>query len=364
MAPAAPDRRPRSGPAMGLSSTSRPPDDTPAADISIAVCTRDRARQLERALRSLTEQSRGAAEILVVDNAPSDDTTRRLVEEVFPGARYVREEIAGLDFARNRALTEATGRVVAFIDDDAVADPDWVAAIEQVFRDDASVGACSGRIDPLSLETAGQRLFEANGGLFAGGDERLRVPSGRYRFRWHRHVPMIAWAAGSGSGCNLAVCRDLALQLGGFDEALDLGPVLAGGGDNDMIWRILESGHEVVYEPGARVLHEHRRETHQVVQQILGHQRALVALATKAVSSASGLQRIPVFLFLVWRLTKPGVRLVRRALGRDPLPMPLLLRIWWHCWLGLGAYAEGVRVAQRRNRAASSSSRPVPGATS
>ena len=337
---------------MGLSSTSQRPDETPAADISIAVCTRNRAERLERALRSLTEQSRCAAEILVVDNAPSDETTRRLVEEVFPSARYVREQIAGLDFARNRALAEATGRVVAFMDDDAVADPDWIAAIESVFRDDASVGACSGRIDPLTLETEGQRLFEANGGLFAGGDERLRIPSGRYRFRWHRYVPMVAWAAGAGSGCNLAVRRSLALELGGFDEALDLGPVLAGGGDNDMIWRILEGGHEVVYEPRACVLHEHRRETDEVVQQILGHQRALVALATKAVSSANGLRRIPVVLFLGWRLMKPGVRLVRRALGRDPLPMPMLLHIWWHCWLGLGAYAEGVRVAQDRNLAA------------
>ena len=49
-----------------------------------------------------------------------------------------------------------------------------------------------------------------------------------------------------------------------------------------------------------------------------------------------------------WRLAKPGVRLVRRALGRDPLPMPVLLRMWWNCWIGLVAYPRARRLARER----------------
>ncbi|MBA2459102.1 MAG: hypothetical protein H0V43_09150 [Gemmatimonadales bacterium] len=49
-----------------------------------------------------------------------------------------------------------------------------------------------------------------------------------------------------------------------------------------------------------------------------------------------------------WRLAKPGVRLVRRALRRDPLPAAVLLRMWWNCWLGLLVYPGARRLARRR----------------
>ena len=52
---------------------------------------------------------------------------------------------------------------------------------------------------------------------------------------------------------------------------------------------------------------------------------------------------------LGWRLLKPGVRLVRRGFGRDPLPSSVLLRMWWNCWVGLSAYP---RRAGGRPRAA------------
>jgi glycosyltransferase involved in cell wall biosynthesis len=320
--------------------------------VTVAVCTRDRAQVLARALDSIGDQTRPPDEVLVVDNAPSDDATRTLLERRYPDVRYVREPVAGLDFARNRALAASDGDVVAFIDDDAVADRGWVAALEGAFRAGERVGACSGRIEALSLETEGQRLFEANGGLFAGGSSTRRLPTDPRRSLWGRLVPTIAWAAGAGSGCNLSVRRDLAMSMGGFDEALDLGSALPGGGDNDMLWRVMEAGAEVVYEPAAIVRHEHRRELGGVEDQILGHQRALVALTTKAVSGTGGLRRIPVLLFLGWRLVKPGVRLVRRAFGRDPLPAGLLLRVWKHCFLGLGAYREGRRLAAARRSAA------------
>ncbi|MEP7176632.1 MAG: glycosyltransferase, partial [Gemmatimonadales bacterium] len=67
-------------------------------------------------------QRPAVAEILVVDNAPPDDATQDLVAR-YPSVRYVREPIQGLDFARNRALASASGEVVAFLDDDAVAEP-------------------------------------------------------------------------------------------------------------------------------------------------------------------------------------------------------------------------------------------------
>ena len=127
---------------------------------------------VRRALASLLAQQEPPAEILVVDNAPDDPRVRALVSVEFPTVRYLREPTPGLDFCRNCALREATSDVVAFLDDDAVADPGWSAALAAPFAA-PEVGAVTGRVEALALETEAQRLFEANGG-FGCGTRRVR----------------------------------------------------------------------------------------------------------------------------------------------------------------------------------------------
>jgi GT2 family glycosyltransferase len=320
--------------------------------ITACVCTRDRSELLARALRSLLAQTRPADDILVVDNAPRTDAAERLVREEFPTARYVREPVAGLDVARNRALADSTRQVVAFLDDDAVAAPDWLAHTERVFLESERIAVCTGRVDALSLDEAGQRLFEENGG-FARGDVRVHLPADARRRALHGvRAPLIAWSISVGSGCSMAVRRDAALALGGFDDALDMGPPLAGGGDLDMLWRALESGYEVVYEPAVKARHEHRHERAEAIAQIVEHNRSLIAVLTKALARARGTHRLEVLAFLGWRLAKPGARLALRAAGRDPLPAPALLRLWWGCWRGLGAYGAATRTARARRQEA------------
>lgn len=318
--------------------------------VTAAICTRERPRLLRRALASLLAQEEAPAEILVVDNAPCEPGVQELVSAEFPTVRYVREPAPGLDFCRNRALREASSEVVAFLDDDAVADPRWSGALARPFQA-PTVGAVTGRVEALTLETEAQRVFEANGG-FGRGTRRVRLPRDAKRPLHGRRAPLIAWAISVGSGCSLAVRRELALRLGGFDEALDLGDVLPGGGDHDALWRVLESGHEVVYQPSALARHEHRREPSAMAAQLAGHQRALVALLTKVVTRARGRSLWPAAAFLVWRLLKPGHRLARRLIGRDPLPAPVLLRMWGDCVRGLWAYPLARREAARRRRLA------------
>jgi glycosyltransferase involved in cell wall biosynthesis len=317
-----------------------------AVELSVALCTRDRPEQLRRALASLAAQTVPPGEVLVIDNAPGDGRTRRLVESEFPVFRYAAEPVPGLDFARNRALRTATGDVLAFLDDDAVADPGWTAALLAPFQD-PNVGAVTGRVEALAAETEGQRLVEANGG-YGRGTSPVRLPRDADRPLHGRRAPLIAWAVSVGSGCSLAVRRDLMLRLGGFDEALDLGPALPGGGDHDALWRVLESGSDVVYEPAALAFHEHRRDLAAAFIQIAGHQRALVALLVKSLARARGRRRLGLLVFLAWRLVKPAVRLARRIAGRDPLPAPLLLRMLRDCWRGLWAYPAARREAARR----------------
>jgi GT2 family glycosyltransferase len=320
------------------------------ADITItaAICTRQRAEQLQRALESLVSQATKPLEILVVDNAPEDSATRDAVKAV-AGVRYVVEPVPGLDFARNRALREARGDVVAFLDDDAQADADWCGAITRAFAEHPQLAACTGRVEAMSTEAAGQVMFEANGG-FSRGHNRVLLPRDATKPLHGRRAPLIAWAVSVGAGCSLAVRRESALAIGGFDEALDMGPAMPGGGDHDMLWRLLMSGGHTLYEPAALAWHEHRRDADAAVRQIAGHQRALTALLVKCAVEARGHMRGSILLFLAWRLSKPIVRMARRLLGRDPLPMVALLRMTGECWRGLAAYPAARREAEKRRR--------------
>lgn len=328
---------------MGEPLSVTPSGSTPGrSTLSAVICTHGRPDQVARALTSLVEQD--VLEVLVVDNAPDDDVTRRLVEDRFPSVRYVVEPSKGLDFARNRAVAESAGDIVAFLDDDAVATPGWARALASAF-DEPSVGLCTVRVEALELETPAQRLFELNGG-FGRGLERVRLPADAGRRLHGRRAPLIAWAVSVGSGCSFALRRELALALGGFDDALDVGDPLPGGGDHDMMWRVLMAGYELVYEPEALAYHEHRRDKEGVYAQVAGHQKGLVAFLSKAAVSVRGRRRFSVLAFLLWRLLKPGVRLLRRAVGRDPLPAVVLWRMWGNAIIGPIAY---VYVRARRS---------------
>jgi GT2 family glycosyltransferase len=324
------------------------PESLQASAVTVAVCTRDRPDKLERLLQSLLRQTCQPRVVLVVDNAPASDATQQMVQRL-PVVRYVREAIPGLDFARNRALRESDSEIVAYVDDDAVVAEDWVASIIAVFDESPAIGVCTGRVDALTLATEGARLFEASGG-FGRGDQRLHLPPGAGARPPGMPKPLAAWAFSVGAGVSLAVRRRFALELGGFDEALDMGAVLPGGGDTDMLWRMLEAGHQVVYEPRVRARHEHREDRRGAEQQILGHGRATVATLTKFVAVAPWHRKPPAVAFLAWRLVKPGVRLARRLVGRDPLPARLLARLCVDCWRGLFAYPQALRLAATRRR--------------
>jgi len=324
-----------------------PSGGNPGAGATAVVCTRDRPELLRRTLASLAALDPPASEILVVDNAPGDERTFELVSREFPSVRYVREDVPGLDFARNRGIAESRFPIVSFIDDDAVADPAWCGAFLAVFDGEAEVAACTGRVEPLALETESQRIFEANGG-FSRGDEPIRLPADLTQHLHGRRAPAIAWAVSIGCGCSLSVRKDAVVAIGGFDNALDMGALLPGGGDLDILWRLLEAGWQLEYQPRALAWHEHRRDLAGIERQLVGHQRALLAFLAKSLLQARAGTRRSIAVFMAWRLAKPLVRLGRRAVGRDPLPARWLLRMWWNCWVGAFSYGAARREAARR----------------
>ena len=105
-------------------------------------------------------------------------STERLVRKDFPNVQYVHEPRPGLNWARNRAILEAHGEIIAYTDDDVVVDSRWVSALVRIFSENPEVMAMTGWVVPYEIETEAQFLFEEYGG-FGRGFER----------KWYRLDP-------------------------------------------------------------------------------------------------------------------------------------------------------------------------------
>lgn len=114
--------------------------------LSVAIPSYLRPADLRRALDALTQQERPADEVLVV--ARRDDVETHAVVQEFAGALPIRLELVdkpGVVEAYNRALDQATGDVISFIDDDAAPHPDWARRIVEIFADEPDLAGLGGR---------------------------------------------------------------------------------------------------------------------------------------------------------------------------------------------------------------------------
>lgn len=287
--------------------------------LTVAVCTKDRPDNLARCLQSLIKLQKSELEanprfeILVIDNASTDKRTQELVI-VLPSVRYVQEPKPGLDFARNRALHEATGEIIAFVDDDVVVDRQWFNGLMEAWTENPDAAAFTGQVLPYALETEAQILCEKRGG-FRKSFEKIR---------FGQILPgntLYPCGAGVfGVGCNMAFRRQIVLELGGFDEALDTGPSLPGGGDHDMFYRIIRAGYTLIYEPKYLVFHEHRRDYLSLRRQYsrswgLG----FTSYVTKCYLNDPP-QRKKLVRLVLWWLKYELRQLLESLLGKHPLP--------------------------------------------
>jgi len=118
---------------------------------SVVICTRDREKELERCLDAVSRQKYPDFDVLVVDNAPHDAAAFEIARRW--GVLYVMEPQAGLSRARNLGLRASTGEIIAFLDDDAVPDPNWLQNLAAEFKD-PQVAAVAGRIKELRAPCA------------------------------------------------------------------------------------------------------------------------------------------------------------------------------------------------------------------
>jgi glycosyltransferase involved in cell wall biosynthesis len=214
--------------------------------ISVIVCTLDRPASLRRTIESLIAQDLppGDFEVIVVSNrGPALEATGREPANG-PAIHYTFEPRLGLSNARNRGLSLATGELVAFIDDDATADPHWLPSLAKALDRDAGNPACAGGKVIAEWERPPPGWLRGSLLKFLGivdlGERRRAVI-------WPNEVLV---------GCNIAFRTMELRDMGGFDPVLGRrGTALYGNEEVALEQRVHEAGGAIIYEPAAVVRH-------------------------------------------------------------------------------------------------------------
>jgi GT2 family glycosyltransferase len=228
---------------------------------SILIPTRDRVSYLDVALASVSAQAAALGiEVLVIDDGAAEAGTRALAER--HGARYVANGAPlGLNAARNRGVSETTGPLVIFLDDDVRVRPGWLSGLLDAVRrhpaEDVFAGRIVARLEGPAPRSCGRELPPVT--TLDLGERDARTP-----FAW---------------GSNMAIRRAALERVGPFDESL-------GGGGDEQEWQERASGSspaQALYVAAAAV--EHRRS---------GDDARLRALCRSAYSRGRGARRFDV----------------------------------------------------------------------
>ncbi len=204
--------------------------------VSIIVPAHGRPEATRRCVQSLLALDYPAhlRDIIVVDDASTPPLAEVLHD--LPITLLRQEANIGQSAARNWAAAQASGDVLALIDNDCVAEPDWLTALLP-YLDDPTVAMIGGRVT-ASPAPGAIAIFEAvRSPLDMGAVATEVTPTAAVSY-----LPT----------CNLLVRREVLLAQGGFN------PTLRVGEDVDFIWRTLRSGYRAHYIPAGCVVHDHR----------------------------------------------------------------------------------------------------------
>jgi glucosyl-dolichyl phosphate glucuronosyltransferase len=218
---------------------------------TVALCTHNHADRLGRTLADLAQLKAPQApwEFLIVDNGCGDGTPDLLAPYPWPDGwqvRVVRESKLGLSNARNRAIAEARGEYVIFMDDDETADPDWLCAFERLILS-KDPDAFGGRIRVLFEDMRPEWLKDDLLGFLG----ELNRAEG---------IAPLTDPHASFYGGNFGIRKTVCDRVGGFDAMLGRkGTDNTGGEEVDFYRRLLDAGFKVWWTPEA-VIH-HRIQT-------------------------------------------------------------------------------------------------------
>jgi|SRR5579871_4029404 len=223
------------------------------ADVTVLICTWNRATLLEETLGYLARMSLPPGlhwEVVVVDNNSTDDTAdvvRRRMSSFPTALRYVFEQRQGKSCAMNAGIAAATAPILAFTDDDVRVGEGWLEAVVDAFRAHPDVDYAGGPVDPI-WEAPCPAWFAASGKILWGTLAILDYGPERFVFEERRRIPL---------GANFAIRRTLVDRIGDFDPCLGRNDVntLLGQELPEFFARARAAGARGLYVPAMRVQH-------------------------------------------------------------------------------------------------------------
>jgi glycosyltransferase involved in cell wall biosynthesis len=215
-------------------------------EIAAIICTHNRDKYLGAAIDSLLQQEGVNYEAIVVDNA-SSDRTREVVESRLsnPRLKYVYESNLGLSVARNRGAKETSAPILAYLDDDAIASPQWLKTIVAAYNSNEKVAIAGGKVTliwPDGIEHPQWISHEMAGslGIYDLGEEVVYIDNPNLTPR----------------GLNYSLRRSFLESIGGFDVNLGrVGNNLLSNEELQMTEKAIASGWQVLYLPQAIAAH-------------------------------------------------------------------------------------------------------------
>ena len=217
-----------------------PSTELPSTSVIICAYTEDRWAWLQEAIASVQAQTAAPLELIIVvdHNLPLQ---KRLLHQVTGAYTLENSGARGLSGARNTGVLAATGEIIAFLDDDAVAHPDWLRHQLELY-DDPAVFAVGGRIDPL-WENGRPSHFPQELDWIVGCS--------------YRGLPKVAAQVRNVIGASMSFRRTVFEEAGLFDERMGRTSSLRGCEETELCIRTgaVRPGGRVVYEPASRVSH-------------------------------------------------------------------------------------------------------------
>jgi O-antigen biosynthesis protein len=221
--------------------------------MSVVVCTHNGRQTLGECLQRLGELRYPDYETIVVDDGSTDgsgDLARSF------GLRVVETEHLGLSCARNAGTAAATGEIVAFLDDDAYPDQDWLHYIAASLESGPHAGVGGPNLPPPEDGRTAECVAVA-----PGAPIHVLISE-----REAEHLP----------GCNMAFRKSVLEDVGGFDERFR-----AAGDDVDLCWRLQDAGQTLGFSAGAVVTHRRRDTVRRYLKQQHGYGKAEALLEQK-----------------------------------------------------------------------------------
>lgn len=212
--------------------------------VSVVICayTLERWDDIIGAVASVAAQRRPVHEVVIVSDH-NEELLGRLREHGPVAVVVANTGAPGLSGARNTGVAAATGDIVAFLDDDAAADPEWTERLVEAYAQDPNALGVSGHVRP-EWRAPRPAWFP---------DEFLWVVGCSYRGQ-----PESRAVVRNGIGANMSFRRDVLTTIGGFDSSIGrIGKDAAGCEETELSIRARRAfpGQHIVLEPGARCAH-------------------------------------------------------------------------------------------------------------